>query len=335
MPVHESEIMKPDLLIVVPSGITPEYIARLEKDFTVHFCPTAESQQKVMEAGLLKNIRGVFTSGSVGIKPELLKAMPNVEIVCCKGTGYDALDMDEMRRRGLFVTHGAGANAPSVADHAFGLMLSTLRQIPKLNDAIRQGKWASSRNLQPILWRKRIGILGFGKIGREIAKRALAFDMTVAYHARSKRDDVSFTYYATPLELAKNSDILVVCTPGGVETKKMVNRQIIDALGPTGYIVNVARGSVVDTDELVAALQEGRLAGAGVDVVEGEPEIPSKLYDLPNLVMTPHIAARSPEASDMALELVTKNLQAHFSGKPVLTPVPDSAGRRRDTLAAE
>ena len=321
---------KPDVVIISPSVIPPAYLARFHEHFTIHRAQTAEEQQQALKSDWLKDVRGVFTSGSVGIKPELLKAMPNVEIVCCKGTGFDALDMDEMRRRGLFVTHGAGANAPSVADHAFALMLSTLRHIPQLNDAIRQGKWAASRNLQPILWRKRIGLLGFGKIGREIAKRALAFDMTVSYHARSKRDDVSFAYYATPLELAKNSDILVVATPGGAETKKLVNREVIDALGPTGYVINVARGSVIDTDALITALKEGRLAGAGLDVVEGEPEIPTALYDVPNLVMTPHIGGRSPEASDMTLDLVIENLQAHFDGKPVLTPVPGSAGRRRE-----
>ena len=208
-------------------------------------------------------------------------------------------------------------------------MLATLRHIPQLDSAIRQGKWVSSRNLQPILWRKRLGLVGFGKIGREIAKRALAFDMTVAYHARNKRDDVSFKYHAKLLDLAKDSDILVVCTPGGAETNKLISRAVLDALGPQGFLVNVARGSVVDTEELIAALKDGRLAGAGLDVVEGEPEIPSKLFDVPNLVMTPHIGGRSPEASDMTLDLVIDNLQAHFAGKPVLTPVPGSAGRRR------
>ena len=321
--------MKPELIIVTPSVIPPDYLARFNEHFNVHLCATAELQQQALKSDWLKKVQAVFTSGSVGIKPDLLKAMPEVEIVCCKGTGYDALDMEELRRLGIFVTHGAGANAPSVADHAMGLMLATLRHIPQLDAAVRQGKWASSRNLQPILWRKRLGLVGFGKIGREIAKRAQAFDMTVAYHARNKRDDVSFAYYATPVELARNSDILVVCTPGGAETKKMINRQVLDALGPQGFLINVARGSVVDTDELIAALKEGRIAGAGVDVVEGEPEVPAKLFDAPNLVVTPHIGGRSPEASDMTLDLVIENLQAHFAGKPVLTPVPGSAGRRR------
>ncbi len=321
--------MKPELIIVTPSVIPPDYMARFNEHFNVHLCATAELQQQALKSDWVKKVRAVFTSGSVGIKPDLLKAMPNVEIVCCKGTGYDALDMDEMRRLGLFVTHGAGANAASVADHALGLMLATLRHIPQLDSAIRQGKWVSSRNLQPILWRKRLGLVGFGKIGREIAKRALAFDMTVAYHARNKRDDVSFKYHAKLLDLAKDSDILVVCTPGGAETNKLISRAVLDALGPQGFLVNVARGSVVDTEELIAALKDGRLAGAGLDVVEGEPEIPSKLFDVPNLVMTPHIGGRSPEASDMTLDLVIDNLQAHFAGKPVLTPVPGSAGRRR------
>ena len=321
--------MKPELIIVTPSVIPPDYMARFNEHFNVHLCATAELQQQALKSNWVKKVRAVFTSGSVGIKPELLKAMPNVEIVCCKGTGYDALDMDEMRRLGLFVTHGAGANAASVADHALGLMLATLRHIPQLDSAIRQGKWVSSRNLQPILWRKRLGLVGFGKIGREIAKRALAFDMTVAYHARNKRDDVSFKYHAKLIDLAKDSDILVVCTPGGAETNKLISRAVLDALGPQGFLVNVARGSVVDTEELIAALKDGRLAGAGLDVVEGEPEIPSKLFDVPNLVMTPHIGGRSPEASDMTLDLVIDNLQAHFAGKPVLTPVPGSAGRRR------
>ena len=321
--------MKHDLLICTPAMSNADYDAALGPYFTLHYARTPEDQRKVLDAPWLKPIRAIYTTGQHAIVPELIEAMPNLEVVACRGTGYDAIDIDLMNKKGIFLSHGAGANAPSVADHAMGLMLATLRHIPQLDGAIRQGKWAASRNLQPILWRKRLGILGFGKIGREIAKRAQAFDMKISYHARSKRDDVPFTYYATPLELAKNADVLVVCTPGGAETKKLINRAMLDALGPQGFLVNVARGSVVDTDELIAALKEGRIAGAGVDVVEGEPEIPSKLFEAPNLVMTPHIGGRSPEASDMTLDLVIENLQAHFSGKPVLTPVPGSAGRRR------
>jgi lactate dehydrogenase-like 2-hydroxyacid dehydrogenase len=322
--------MKPKVLIAYESPMPPAYMARFNESFDAHWCPSSEDKDKALQSDWLHQVRGVFTSGRYGVRRDLLEAMPALEIICCKGTGIEALDMEEMRRRGLFVTYAAGANGRSVADHAMGLMLATMRQIPQLDSAVRQGKWASSRTPRPIPWRKRLGMLGFGRIGQEIAKRAVAFEMTVSYHARNKRDDTSFAYYATPLDLAKNSDILVVSLPGGEETKKMINRAMLDALGPQGYVINIARGSVVDSDELAAALKEGRIAGAALDVVDGEPDVPSILLDAPNLVMTPHMGARSPEAQDMTYDLAIDNLQAHFAGKPVLTPAPGSAGRRRE-----
>ncbi len=320
--------MKQDLLICTPAMSNADYDAALGPHFNLLYARTPEDQRKALTADWLKPVRAIYTTGQHAIVPELVEAMPNLEIVACRGTGYDAIDIELMNRKGIFLSYGAGANAPSVADHAMTLMLSTVRKVPKLDAAVRQGKWVDSRSLQPIATGKRLGILGMGGVGTGLAKRAVSFDMTVGYHTRNKRD-VPYRYYSSVLELAKDSDILVACLPGGKDTKHIVNRAVLDALGPQGFFINVARGSVVDTDALIAALNEGRLAGAGLDVVDGEPEVPAALLQAPNVVITPHIGARSPEASEKAFELAVANLQAHFAGKPLLTPIPGSIGRRR------
>ena len=306
-----------------------DYDAALGPYFNLLYARTPDDQRKVLDADWLKPIRAIYTTGQHVILPELIDAMPNLEVVACRGTGYDAIDMELMRKKGIFLSHGAGANAPSVADHAMTLMLSTVRKVPQLDAAVRQGKWVDSRSLQPIATGKRLGIIGMGGVGKELAKRAVGFDMTIGYNTRNKRDDVPYRYYPTVLELAKESDILVACIPGGKETRHILSRQVLDALGPQGFLINVARGSVIDTNELVAALNEGRIAGAGIDVVDGEPEVPPALLKAPNLIISPHIGARSPEASKKAFDLAVANLQAHFAGKPLLTPIPGSAGRRR------
>jgi len=321
--------VKHDLLICTPAMSNADYDAALGPYFTLHYARTPEDQRKVLDAPWLKPIRAIYTTGQHAIVPELIEAMPNLEVVACRGTGYDAIDIDLMNKKGIFLSHGAGANAPSVADHAMTLMLSTVRKVPQLDLAVRQGKWMESRGLQPIATGKRLGIIGMGGVGTGLAKRAVSFDMTVAYHTRNKRDDVPYRYCASVLELAKESDILVACIPGGKETKHIVDRAVLDALGPQGFFINVARGSIVDTDALAAALTEGRLAGAGLDVVDGEPAVPDALLKAPNVVITPHIGARSPEASKKAFDLAVANLQAHLAGQPLLTPIPGSIGRRR------
>lgn len=169
---------------------------------------------------------------------------------------------------------------------------------------------------------KRLGILGLGAVGQAIAKRAnLGFDMRIGYHSRTPRQDMPYSWYDSPLHLAEAVDILVVATPGGASTRHLIDAQVLDALGAEGYLVNIARASVVDTQALVAALQQGRIAGAALDVFDDEPAVPEALKALANTVLTPHVAGQSPEAARDTVTLVLRNLQAFFAGEPVLTPV--------------
>ncbi|PPA03378.1 hydroxyacid dehydrogenase, partial [Pseudomonas sp. MWU12-2312b] len=169
---------------------------------------------------------------------------------------------------------------------------------------------------------KRLGILGLGAVGMAIAKRAAnGFDMSVSYHNRQHRSDVSYNFCSTPTELARASDFLIIATPGGLATKHLINRQVLDALGPKGFVVNIARASVVVTADLISALEQRRIAGAALDVFDAEPQVPDALKSLTNVVLTPHVAGLSPEATQGTVELVGRNLVAFFSGQPVLTPV--------------
>ncbi|MFW3898089.1 2-hydroxyacid dehydrogenase [Pseudomonas bharatica] len=261
----------------------------------------------------------VLTRGPLGITAEEIAALPLLRLICVIGAGYEAVDLDAARARGIVVTNGAGANASAVADHAMALLFAVVRDICRADATTRQGQW--NRVISPSLAGKRLGILGLGAVGMAIARRgALGFDMQVRYHSRSRRD-VPYQYCQSVLELARESDFLIVATPGGADTRGLVGRDVLDALGPQGFLVNIARASVVSTAEMVAALREGRIAGAGLDVFDDEPSVPDELKALGNVVLTPHVAAQTPEAARDMVALVLKNLQAFFAGEPVLTPV--------------
>ena len=314
--------MKPKVLIISTVTIPPAGMEQLQRQFDIRYAPTDDTQTALLQSDWVNDATAVFCSGSIGVRADILERMPGLRLICVGGTGYDKLDVPALRRRGVAITHGAGVNAPSVADHAFGLILAALRHIPQLHDAVHAGQWGAFRADHPLAYRKRLGILGYGSIGAAIARRAAGFDMPVAYHNRNRRADVPHPYCASPLELAAQSDILVVSTPGGAGTRNLVDRAVLEALGPKGYLINVARGSVVDTDALIAALAGKRIAGAGLDVWEGEPETPQALLDHPDVVLTPHVGGRSPEAADILIEQVIANLTAHFAGQPLLTPIP-------------
>jgi len=262
----------------------------------------------------------VLTRGPLGLTAEEIAALPALRLICVIGAGYEQVDLAAAAARGIVVTNGAGANASAVADHTMALLFAVVRDIPRADATTRLGQW--NRVISPSLAGKRLGILGLGAVGMAIAKRgALGFDMQVRYHNRSRRDDVPYHYCESVLELARTSDFLIVATPGGSGTQALVGREVLDALGPQGFLVNIARASVVSTAEMVAALREGRIAGAGLDVFDDEPSVPDELKQLGNVVLTPHVAAQTPEAARDMVALVLKNLQAFFGGEPVLTPV--------------
>lgn len=265
-------------------------------------------------------IDAVLTRGPLGLSADEIAALPALQIICVIGAGYEQVDLAAAAARGITVTNGAGANAAAVADHAMALLFATVRNIPQANASTRQGHW--NRVISPSISGKRLGILGLGAVGLAIARRgALGFDMQVRYHNRSRREEVAYAYCDSPLALARESDFLIVATPGGANTRQLVDSAVLDALGPDGFLVNIARASVVSTADMVAALREGRIAGAALDVFDDEPNVPDALKALPNVVLTPHVAGQSPEAARDTVALVLKNLQAFFAGEPVLTPV--------------
>lgn len=297
-----------------------EYLPILERQgYHLELAPTpAERKTAIYEHG--ERFSAVLTRGPLGLTAEEIAALPNLKIICVIGAGYEQVDLQAAHQRGIVVTNGAGVNASSVADHAMALLLALVRDIPHCDAALRWGEWP--RSARPSLAGKRLGVLGLGAVGMAIAKRAaLGFDMSVSYHNRRVRNDVPYTFCATPTELARVSDFLIVATPGGLDTRQLINKQSLDALGPKGFLVNVARASVVATADLISALEQRRIAGAALDVFDHEPEVPQALKNLPNVVLTPHVAGLSPEATRAMVELVGQNLTAFFSGKPVLTPV--------------
>ena len=307
--------MKPDLLLAI--DLAPSSLAKLEAAYAVHRAITAEAARE--HCGM---VRAVLTNGTTGLSAAMIEALPKLEIICAQGVGFEGIDIAAAKARGITVTHGPGTNASCVADHAMGLLLSLLRDFSGNDARVRAGKWREGRTMRPTATGRRLGLLGLGQIGRRIAQRAAAFDMSVAYHSRQPRLESGLDYVPSLMELALWCDDLVVAVPGGAETRHIVDAGVMAAIGPKGFLVNVGRGSVLDTDALVAALRDGELGGAGLDVIEGEPDVPQNLCTLPNVLLTPHMAGRSPASVNATIALVLENLDAFFAGRPVLTPVP-------------
>ncbi len=297
-----------------------DYLPLLEQaGFELIRAPTPASRAEAIAAHG-ERIDAVLTRGPLGLYAAEIAALPRLKIICVIGAGYEHVDLQAASNRSISVTNGAGANAPTVADHAMALLLALVRGIPQADASIRRGEWL--KPMCPTLEGKRLGIVGLGAVGLAIARRAAnGFDMSVSYHNRQPRPDVPYTYRASARELAAAVDFLIVAAPGGDATHHLVDHRVLEALGPQGYLINIGRASVVDTAALVAALTEGRIAGAGLDVFDDEPRVPDALKRLSNVVLTPHIAGQSPQAAQDTVQLVVLNLQAFFSGQPLLTPV--------------
>lgn len=316
--------MQRQLLILIEIKQTNLRILE-EAGFQLHFAVTPAARAR-LPAELAATIDAVLTNGSTGLEAHEMAAMPRLRIVCALGAGYEKIDLAAAQARGIAVSNGRGANDNAVADHALALMLAAARGIVQNDQVARGGNWgASSRIERPTLHDKKLGILGLGTIGRQIARRAAGgFDMSVGYHNRRPVEDGdgNMVYFDSPMALAAWADFLVVATPGGAATHHLVDAAVLDALGPDGFLVNIARGSVVDTPALLAALHAGTIAGAALDVVEGEPDgMLPEVFQAPNLTFTPHIAGRSPEALAATVKLATANLLACFEGRPLVTPV--------------
>lgn len=291
--------------------------------FSLYFAITPE-QRAGLDPQIAQQIRAVLTIGSIGLSAAEMDALPELEIICAQGVGFEHIDVDAATQRKITVTHGPGTNSSSVVDHTLALMLAITRKIPQFDAAVRAGEWKKTRWNTPGMAGKRLGIIGMGNIGALIARRAAGgFDMDVGYHNRRALDISPYTYFDSTRALAEWADYLVVATPGGKSTNRLVDASVLRALGKNGFVINIARGSVVDSAALIASLKNNEIAGAALDVVDGEPQVPADMLTLDNLVITPHVAGRSPESVENMMTLVLANLDAHFAGNPVMTPVPE------------
>jgi lactate dehydrogenase-like 2-hydroxyacid dehydrogenase len=274
-------------------------------------------------------VRAVVTSGVFGLNAAEIAALPHLELICTLGTGIDTIDIDAAKARGITITNGAGANAATVADHAMALLLSVVRDVAHFDRQLRAGATMTAiRRVRPGLAGKRIGIIGMGRIGPGIADRAAkGFGMEAGYHNRRPVAGSPYRSFDGIEALAAWADFLVVAALGGPESEHLVDAKILKALGPSGFLVNISRGSLVDTNALIAALRDGTIAGAGLDVVEGEPHVPEALRSLDNVVVTPHMAGLSQESIDAMFRLAITNIRAHFDDRPLTSVVFE--GRRK------
>jgi lactate dehydrogenase-like 2-hydroxyacid dehydrogenase len=302
--------MKPQLLALI--HLSEESKAAIGSAFDIIYAPTAEKRAAAI-AGAAKEVRVVLTNGSTGLTATEMDTLGKLELVCALGAGYENIDGAHAATRGIKIATGAGTNDDCVADHAMGLVLAIMRNIRQLDLACRGGIWREALALPPQLAGKRLGVAGLGTIGKKIARRAAAFDMEIGYFNRSRRDDVDYAYFDNAEQLAAWCDVLVIATPGGAATRHLVGARELRALGPKGFLVNIARGSVVDTVALAAALDKGELGGAGLDVYESEPQPPRELLEFKNVVLTPHMAGWSPEAITASVTKFLRNTEAHFA----------------------
>ncbi|QBE61648.1 2-hydroxyacid dehydrogenase [Pseudoduganella lutea] len=315
--------MKPEILVMAASP-SASVMAQLDQHFTCHHVwRVPAGERAAFIAGVAATVRGVATTGMAGIGAALAAQLPQLEIVAVNGIGVDAVDFDALRPRGIRVTNTPGVLTDDVADLAVALLLSASRRIPTLDTYVRAGQWQAGVPVKPAraLRGKVAGIYGFGRIGQAVAARLAAFGMQLRYWQPNVKAGVDVPRAASLADLAQGSDYLVVCAPGGAATKGTVDAAVLEALGPEGTLVNIARGSLVDEPALVAALANGRLGAAALDVFADEPAVPAALTALPNVVLTPHVGSLTVETRHAMGQLVVDNLLAHFAGRPLLTPV--------------
>jgi lactate dehydrogenase-like 2-hydroxyacid dehydrogenase len=276
------------------------------------------------------DIRAMAVSAPVqAIDDALLATLPKLEIISSFGVGYDHIDVKAAAKRGVIITHTPDVLTEEVADTTIGLLLNTVRELPQAERYLRAGKWPSGNYplSRATLRNRTVGIVGLGRIGLAIARRLEAFGVPIVYHTRQKRPDLAYQHYPQLLDMARDVDTLVVIVPGGAATKNMINADVLDALGPDGIVINVARGSVIDEPALIAALRERKILAAGLDVFATEPKVPDELIAMDNVVLLPHVGSASEFIRAKMDQLLVDNIRAWAAGKPPLTPVPETPFR--------
>ncbi len=316
---------EPDILILRPvmSIVTDQLARRFPLSRLWE-----EADKDAFLAAVGPRIRGVVAGGPVDAA--LVARLPALEIVSNFGVGYDGVDTAACAAAGVVVTNTPDVLTDEVADLALGLLLATVRELPQADRYLRAGRWLERPYpLTATLRGRRLGIVGLGRIGRAIATRAAAFGLEIAYHGRNRQADMPYAYYDSTVGLAAAVDILMVVAPGGAGTRHLVNGEVLKALGPEGVLINVARGSLVDEDALIAALEAGAIKAAGLDVFADEPRVPERLIARDNVVLLPHVGSASVHTRNAMAQLVVDNLLSWFDGRGPLTPVPETPVPRR------
>ena len=311
---------QPDILVTAP--LPPFLYDPLKADYRCHDYYQASHKPGLLAAEGAR-VRGLVQGGGTVTPTTLLDELPRLEIISVFGVGYDGVPVDYCKQRGIKVTNTPDVLTDDVADVAVALVMMTGRGFVRLNRFLHAGGWQKKGpELTTKLSGKRVGILGLGRIGKAIASRVAALGMEVAYTGRSKQD-VPYRYYPDLKALATDSDLLVVASPGGAATKNIVNAEVLAALGKKGTLVNIARGSIVDEDALVAALQSGTIKGAGLDVFANEPHVPEALMSMDNVVLLPHVGSATSETRKAMGDLCKANLDAWFATGRVVTLIPE------------
>lgn len=307
--------MKPELLLM--RAIYPPAVAELERDFTLLRLWSAPDPRSYLREAC-GNARAAITTTPIGFCRADFEALPGLEIVACFGPTHELIDLAAAKERGVVVTSTPDSTAEPVAEIAMGMVVAVMRRLTEADRFVRSGEW--TRRVFDVgrdVHGKTLGIVGFGKIGREIAKRAVAFDMRVCYHGPRLKKGVAYPYFADLESMARAADCLVVTCPLTPATRNLVDARVLAALGDDGFLVNVSRGAVVDEDALIAALSANRLAGAALDVFRDEPRVPEALMRMDNVVLAPHIGTSTLEIREGRSRKLLADLRAHFAGKPL------------------
>lgn len=292
--------------------------AALAERYTVHKL----HEQADPKAWLAANGARIRAHAGSGVQADLMDALPNLEIIASFGVGYDNIDTKTAKARNIRVTNTPNVLNDAVAELTIGLMIALARRIPQGDQYVRQGKWPSANmGLFSELTGKTVGILGLGRIGKEIAVRAQAMKMRVVYYGRKRQPTEPHVYYDNLVDMARDSDWLVIIAPGGKGTERIVSRDVLEALGPKGMLVNVARGTLIDEPAMLELLQSGGLGGAALDVFENEPAVPAGFLALDNVVLSPHQGSATNQTRDAMGALLVANLDAHFAGEPLISAV--------------
>ena len=316
--------IKPTLLVLV--YLAPEHRNLLSDRFELLYAPNeglgvdrSNGQEQINLRG--EEIEFVLTNGANGLLPIEIDAMPKLKLICSLGVGFENVAIEHARRCGIPVCNAAGTNHVAVADHAMAILLAAIRRVTFLNNGVRHGLWRDDIPRPPHVSGRKMGIFGLGAVGTEIAKRARGFDMEIGYNSRSRKDQLGFRWFENINSLAQWCDYLIIAAPASEETYHVVNGEVLNFLGPDGVLVNVARGTLVDTNAVATALKQKCIWAVALDVYEFEPTPPSQLFEFDNAILTPHIAGISPQAIHASVMRFIENTEAFLAGKPLLTQV--------------